>query len=32
MLGLTILELEGISGSITLDGPLMEAYSGTTTT
>lgn len=30
MVGLTIIELEGISGSITLDGPLMEAYSGTT--
>lgn len=29
MVGLTIVELEGISGSITLDGPLMEAYSGT---
>ena len=28
MVGLTIVELEGISGSITLDGPLMEAYSG----
>jgi phage-related protein len=29
MVGLTIVELEGVSGSITLDGPLMEAYSGT---
>lgn len=29
MVGLTIVELEGFSGSITLDGPLMEAYSGT---
>ena len=27
MVGLTIVELEGISGNITLDGPLMEAYS-----
>ena len=30
MVGLTIVELEDVSGSITLDGPLMEAYSGTT--
>ena len=30
MVGLTIVELEDISASITLDGPLMEAYSGTT--
>lgn len=30
MVGLYIVELEGISGSITLDTPLMEAYSGTT--
>lgn len=30
MVGMTIVELEGISGSITLDTPLMEAYSGTT--
>lgn len=30
MVGLTIVELEGISGSITLDGPFMEAYKGTT--
>lgn len=30
MVGLTIVELEGISGSITLNSPLMEAYSGTT--
>jgi phage-related protein len=29
MVGLTVVELEGISGSITLDSPLMEAYSGT---
>lgn len=29
MVGLTIVELEGVSGSITLDTPLMEAYSGT---
>lgn len=29
MVGLTIVELEGVSGSITLDGPLMEAYFGT---
>ena len=28
MVGLTIVELEGVSGSITLDTPLMEAYSG----
>jgi len=27
IVGLTIVELEGVSGSITLDGPLMEAYS-----
>jgi phage-related protein len=30
MVGQTIVELEGVSGSITLDTPLMEAYSGTT--
>ncbi len=30
MVGLTIVELEGISGGITIDSPLMEAYSGTT--
>ncbi len=30
MVGLYIVELEGISGSITLDSPLMEAYSGAT--
>ena len=30
MVGLTIVELEDISASITLDGPLMEAYYGTT--
>ena len=30
MVGMTICELSGISGSITLDTPLMEAYSGTT--
>ena len=30
MVGLTIVELEGVSGSITLDTPLMEAYSDTT--
>ena len=29
MVGLTIVELEGVSGSITVDTPLMEAYSGT---
>ena len=29
MVGTTIVELEGVSGSITLDTPLMEAYSGT---
>ena len=28
MVGITITELENISGSITLDTPLMEAYSG----
>ena len=28
MVGVTITELENISGSITLDTPLMEAYSG----
>ncbi len=28
MVGTTIIELEGIEGSITLDTPLMEAYSG----
>ncbi|MGJ4851549.1 hypothetical protein ACH6CV_15000 [Bacillota bacterium Meth-B3] len=27
MVGLCIVELEGISGGITLDTPLMEAYS-----
>lgn len=30
MVGTTIVELEGVSGSITLDTPLMEAYTGTT--
>lgn len=30
MVGLNIVELEGVSGSITLDSPLTEAYSGTT--
>jgi phage-related protein len=30
MVGTTIMELEGVSGSITLDTPLMEAYSGIT--
>ena len=30
MVGLYIVELEGISGSFTLDTPLMEAYSGPT--
>ena len=30
MVGMSICELSGISGSITLDTPLMEAYSGTT--
>ena len=30
MVGTTIVELAGISGSITLDAPLMEAYTGTT--
>ena len=30
MVGLTIIELEGISGSITLNSSLQEAYSGTT--
>ena len=30
MVGLTIVELEGVSGNITLDTQLMEAYSGTT--
>ena len=30
MVGVTITELENISGSITLDTPLMEAYSGVT--
>ena len=29
MVGTTIVELEGVSGSITLDTQLMEAYSGT---
>ena len=28
--GTTIVELEGVSGSITLDSELQEAYSGTT--
>jgi phage-related protein len=28
MVGLTIVELEGVSGSITIDTPLMEAYKG----
>ena len=30
MVGMTIVELEGISGSITLDSQLQEAYSGVT--
>ena len=30
MVGMTITELESVSGSVTLDTPLMEAYSGTT--
>lgn len=30
MVGQYIVELEDVSGSITLDGPLMEAYKGTT--
>lgn len=30
MVGATIVELEGVSGSITLDTPLMEVYSGIT--
>jgi phage-related protein len=30
MVGLTIVELEGVSGSITLDTQLIEAYSGIT--
>lgn len=30
MVGTTNVELEGVSGSITLDTPLMEAYTGTT--
>ena len=30
MVGTVIVELEGISGSITLDSELQEAYSGTT--
>ena len=29
MVGTTIVELEGVSGSITLDSQLQEAYSGT---
>jgi phage-related protein len=29
MIGMTIVELSDVSGSITLDTPLMEAYSGT---
>jgi phage-related protein len=28
MVGLTVVELEGVSGSITIDTPLMEAYKG----
>ena len=30
MVGMTIVELEGITGSITLDSQLQEAYSGAT--
>ena len=30
MIGLTILELADVSGSVTLNSELMEAYSGTT--
>ena len=30
MVGMTVIELEGISGSITLNSALQEAYSGTT--
>ena len=30
MVGTTIVELEGISGSVTLDSELQEAYSGAT--
>ena len=30
MVGTAIVELEGVSGSITLDSELQEAYSGTT--
>ena len=30
MVGQTVVELEGVSGSITLDTPLMEVYSGIT--
>ena len=30
MIGLTVMELTDVSGSITLDTPLMEAYSGFT--
>ena len=30
MVGMTIVELDGIKGSITLDPPLMEAYQGVT--
>ena len=30
MVGTVIVELEGITGSITLDSELQEAYSGTT--
>ena len=30
MVGLTIIEMEGISGSITLNSALQEAYLGTT--
>ena len=29
MVGMTITEMESVSGSVTLDTPLMEAYSGT---
>ena len=29
MVGMTVIELEGISGSITLNSVLQEAYSGT---
>ena len=30
MIGMTIVELSDIAGSITLDTPLMEAYNGVT--